>query len=95
VKGLPTALAVSEGCSTAFTDPIVEDFGCEPARSSLPSGPPGTLPRRTPSNVGSSLVGRPTGRREPESVSERAPDVPRVGSRGFGWERPFSLATGS
>ncbi len=95
VKGLAAALAHQEGWETAFIHPIVEDFGREPARSSLPSGPPGTLPRRTPSNVRSSFVGRPTGRPEPESVCEWAPDVPRVGSPDSGWERPFSLATGS
>ena len=48
VKGLAVAWAHQEGCLTAFTQPIIEDFGGEPARSSLPSGPPGTLPRRTP-----------------------------------------------
>lgn len=95
VKGLTAAVAHQEGSLTAFIHPIVEDFGCEPARSSLPSGLPGTLPPRMPSNVRSSLVGRPTGRPEPESVGEWAPDVPRVGSPGYGWERPFSLATGS
>ena len=79
----------------AFSDPTVEDFGCERARPSLPSGLPGTLLRRTPSNVKLSLVGRPTAWPEPESVCEWAPDLPRVGSPGSGWERPFSLATGS
>jgi len=70
VKGLAAALAHQEGWGTAFIHPIVEDFGCEPARSFLPSGLPGTLPWRTPSNVRSSLVGRPTGPSEPESVGE-------------------------
>ncbi|MCH7855719.1 MAG: hypothetical protein IIB37_03120 [Gemmatimonadetes bacterium] len=76
--------------------PSVEDFGCEPVRSPLPSGPPSTLPRRMPSNVEWSLGGRPTEwPPAPESACELEPYRPRVVSPGSGWERPCVLATGS
>ena len=48
----------------------VGDFGCVPVRTSLPSEPPGTLPRRRTLNVESSLLGRSTEWPEPESAYE-------------------------
>ncbi len=80
----------------------VGDFDCVPVRTSLPSEPPGTLPRRRTLNVESSLLGRSTEWPEPESVYERpgpesvnewVPNAPRVASPGSGWETPSSFAT--
>ena len=65
-------------------DLTVEEFGREPARRPYPSGLLWTLRRRTPSNVESSLVGRPTGWPGPESGPESGygsvPHVQRVPS---------------
>ena len=77
------------------TDPIVEDFGCEPTWSPVPSEPPGTLLRRTAAIAESSLVAWPTAGSKPVAACEWALDVLRAAWLGSGWERPLSLATGS
>jgi hypothetical protein len=60
------------------------ELGYEPARRPSPSGLLWTLRRRTPLNVESSLVGRPTGWPGPESGPESgcgsAPHVQRAAS---------------
>jgi hypothetical protein len=84
------------------THPNVGDFGCVPVRTSLPSEPPGTLPRRRTLNVESSLLGRSTEWPEPESayewpepesVYDWEPNDSRMASPGSGWETPSSFAT--
>ncbi len=78
------------------------DLDCVPVRTSSPSGPPETFPRRRTLNVESSLLGRSTEWPEPESayewpepesVYEWVPNAPRMASPGSGWETPSSFAT--
>ena len=58
-------------------DLTVEELVLEPARRPSPSG---SLRRRTPLNVESSLVGQPIGWPGPESGCGSAPYVQRVAS---------------
>ena len=69
------------------TDAIVEDFGCEPTWSPVPSEPPGTLLRRTAAIAESSLVAWPTAGSKPVAACEWALDVLRAAWLGSGWER--------